>query len=85
MNDPVEPPQSLCHLSAEIRLELLIGQLWDTTVTARKLVAALRLQRTASATTRSQLEYLVELAGATWQDVGRLREEVQRLTRQGLQ
>jgi hypothetical protein len=69
-------------VSAEARLELLVGHLADMLHPARELVATLRLRANASAITRGELEHLTDLAGTTWQSLGQIRTEAKSIRRE---
>ncbi len=59
------------------RLEMLMGHLMDQLMPARELVAALRLQSNAAATTRGKLEHLIDLTGSLWEVLTQIRDEAQ--------
>jgi hypothetical protein len=59
------------------RLELLSGHLYDQLAPTRELVASLRLQANASVTTRSKLDSLYSMSGLLWEEMGRIREEIE--------
>ena len=50
---------------------------------ARELISTLRLQSNASVTTRSKLEFLIELTGGVWQELRSVREQVARIASGG--
>jgi hypothetical protein len=67
------------HLPQPVRLELLIGHLADALAPARTLIKALRLQANASVTTRTQLEALLDQAGALYQVLRDIRAAFKQL------
>jgi hypothetical protein len=75
-------PVSYSHLSADIRMEMLVGHLSDMLRPTRELAKAFCLQSNASVTTRGKLEHLIDLSGALWEELGRIREEVELIHRQ---
>jgi hypothetical protein len=72
-------PRSYSHLDADVRAEMLVGHLADMLSPVRALAGAIRLQSNASVVTRGKLEHLLDLTGAVWEELGRIREEVQGL------
>jgi hypothetical protein len=70
---------SATEFSQGIRLELLVRQLSDLISPVRELVSALRLQSNASATTRGELDHLVEIAGIIWEQLRRISSEIAEL------
>jgi hypothetical protein len=74
-------PESVSHLPADVRLELLVGHLSDLLSPARELTGALRLKANASVTTRGQLDHLIGLSGSIWERLGAIREEIAGMAR----
>jgi hypothetical protein len=75
MNEPVN------HSGEDVfvRLELLVGFLFEQLSPAQELIAGLKLRANASHTTRIQLEHLNQMNGAIWERLGMMLEEIERL------
>ncbi len=69
-----DQPNSMTRFPIDIRLEMLVGHLADQLPTVDE-IKTLRLQSNASVTTRSRLDYLIELTGALWKTLEAVREE----------
>jgi hypothetical protein len=63
------------HLPAEVRLELLVGDLAEMLAPVREMVAAIRLLANASVTTRSKLELLLDLTDTVWRTFHRIQQD----------
>jgi hypothetical protein len=60
------------------RLEMLIGHLSDVLQPSSELIKSLRL-RSQAVTTRRDLEYLIQLSGGIFGELGKIRDEMGRL------
>jgi hypothetical protein len=77
---PTSPTKrfDISNMPREMKLELLIGHLFDVLAPTRELVEALRLRDNASATTRAQLDTLIDLTNAVYSVLRDIRARVER-------
>ena len=72
-------PTNYSALPPIMRLEMLVGLLFDQLAPARELIAQLKLRANASHATRSDLALLSESSVSIDQQLRQLREEIQDL------